>query len=82
MDTNPHDASDVAYRIFLQADATYGVAVTASGELVHTETGFSSKAEADAWIKRDGASLEQPGGRLEGHLDAVDPYGMMGARKS
>ena len=82
MDTNPADINDVAYRIFLQADATYGVAVTACGSLVHTELGFSSQAEADAWIKRDRASPEQPGWRPEEHLAEVDPYGMMGARKS
>ncbi|HLY58665.1 MAG TPA: hypothetical protein VKS60_24090 [Stellaceae bacterium] len=47
------------YEIVALADGTWGVKVSPRGRLPHTETGFATKQEAEAWIL---AAAERPDG--------------------
>ena len=60
-------AAFLDYEIVTFADGTWGVRVSPRGRLPHTETGFATKQEAEAWLL---AAAEHPDGDqgLPSHL--------------
>ena len=54
-----HHADFLEYEVVAFADGTWGVKVSPPDELPHTETGFATKQEAEAWIL---AAAERPEG--------------------
>lgn len=41
------------YRVFVQRDGTYGVALSRLGAMVRTATDFPNVTDAQAWIEAD-----------------------------
>jgi hypothetical protein len=41
------------YQVFIQRDGEYGIALSQLGAMVRTATGFSTEANARAWVAHD-----------------------------